>query len=52
MNDPRANRGDEPNPSPLHTRELTWAALIGHWAAFAKSALALPLDAPGRALRE
>lgn len=32
-------------------RKLTWAALLGRWVEFARSALALPDDAPGRALR-
>lgn len=31
---------------------LTWAALLGHWAEFAKSALALPDDAQGRQWRD
>jgi hypothetical protein len=32
-------------------RKLTWAALLGRWVEFARSALALPDDATGRALR-
>lgn len=35
----------------LHPRDLTWAALLGRWVDFARSALALPDDAPGRRLR-
>ncbi|MEE9212517.1 MAG: hypothetical protein V3U29_07675 [Phycisphaeraceae bacterium] len=37
---------------PLHADRLTWAALLGRWIEFAKSAVALPDDAPGRRLRE
>lgn len=32
-------------------RKLTWAALLGRWVEFARSAVALPDDAPGRAVR-
>lgn len=31
--------------------KLTWAVLLGRWVQFARSALALPDDAMGRALR-
>jgi len=31
--------------------QLTWAALLGRWIQFARSALALPDDADGRAWR-
>jgi hypothetical protein len=36
----------------LHPRKLTWAALLGHWVEFARSAVALPDDAEGRAWRK
>lgn len=36
---------------PLHPERLTWAALLGRWVDFARSALALPDDAEGRRLR-
>ena len=29
---------------PLEPKKLTWAALLGRWMAFAKSAVALPTD--------
>ncbi len=32
-------------------KDLTWAALLGRWIEFARSALALPDDADGRAMR-
>lgn len=32
-------------------KKLTWTALMGRWAAFARSAVALPDDAGGRAWR-
>lgn len=32
--------------------KLTWAALLGRWVDFARSAVALPDDAEGRAWRE
>jgi hypothetical protein len=35
--------------SSLDARKLTWAALLGRWVAFARSAVALPDDAQGRA---
>ncbi len=35
--------------SSLDARKLTWAALLGRWVEFARSALALPQDAAGRA---
>ena len=37
---------------PLQPDHLTWAALLGRWVEFAKSALALPTDDPGRRMRE
>lgn len=37
---------------PLHPHRLTWAALLGQWVDFARSALALPDDEAGRRLRE
>lgn len=39
-------------PPPLHPERLTWAVLLGRWVDFARSALALPEDDPGRRLRE
>ena len=42
-------RGDA---GPLRPRQLTWAALLGRWVEFAQSALALPQDAVGDAVRE
>lgn len=32
-------------------RKLTWAALLGRWVEFARSAVALPDDAQGRAYK-
>jgi hypothetical protein len=37
---------------PLNTDKLTWAALLGRWVEFARSALALPTDEAGRRLRD
>ncbi|MEX0742212.1 MAG: hypothetical protein WD079_05390 [Phycisphaeraceae bacterium] len=34
------------------SRKLTWAALLGRWVEFARSAVALPDDAAGRAMRQ
>lgn len=34
---------------PFDPRKLTWAALLGRWVQFARSAVALPDDARGRA---
>jgi hypothetical protein len=47
------NPSSEPSESfaPLHPERLTWAALLGRWIEFAKSALALPDDDPGGRLR-
>ena len=43
----------EPEPGDsLNTRELTWAALLGRWVEFARSAVALPPTETGRRLRE
>jgi len=33
----------------LNPQQLTWAALLGRWVEFARSAVALPDDAEGRA---
>ena len=35
--------------NPYQPRQLTWVALLGRWVDFARSALALPDDAVGRA---
>ncbi len=45
-----ATGGDE--PAPLHPERLTWAVLLGRWVDFARSAVGLPVDEQGRALRE
>ncbi len=37
---------------PLNPERLTWAALLGRWMTFARSALALPENEEGRRLRE
>jgi len=37
---------------PLDAQRLTWAALLGRWIEFAKSAVALPQDQPGKRLRQ
>lgn len=37
---------------PLHPDRLTWAALLGRWVDFARSALALPTDVEGRRMRD
>ena len=38
-------------PAPLHPERLTWAALLGRWVEFAKSAVGLPTDETGVKLR-
>jgi hypothetical protein len=38
--------------STLRPRQLTWVALLARWVDFAKSALALPNDTVGTALRD
>jgi hypothetical protein len=43
---------DAPQPDPLHPEQLTWAALLGQWVSFARSAVALPEDAPGQTMRD
>lgn len=40
-----SNPDDDYNP-----KALTWAAMLGHWVDFARSAVALPDDAAGRKL--
>ncbi len=35
----------------LNPKKLTWAALLGHWIEFARSAVALPDNAEGQAWR-
>lgn len=40
-----------PQTPPFHPRAATWAALLGHWTRFARSALALPRDEAGERLR-
>lgn len=40
------------NPQPLDSGKITWAALLGHWVDFARSALALPDDLESWRLRE
>ena len=42
----------QPDPGPLRPRQLTWAALLGRWVEFARSALALPDNTVGTAMRE
>ena len=42
----------EPDAQPLRPRQLTWAALLGRWVEFARSALALPEDPAGTAVRD
>ena len=37
---------------PLHPERLTWAALLATWVDFARSAVALPKDAAGQAMRD
>ena len=37
---------------PFDADKLTWSVLLGRWVEFARSALALPDDEPGRVLRE
>jgi hypothetical protein len=36
---------------PLDAERLTWAALLGRWVEFARSAVALPVDEEGRRMR-
>ncbi len=36
----------------MDTRAITWTALLGRWIDFARSAVALPDDATGRAWRQ
>ena len=36
---------------PLNTTTLTWAALLGRWIEFARTAVALPDDDTGRCMR-
>lgn len=36
----------------IRPRQLTWAALLGRWVEFARSAVALPDDAEGRAWKQ
>ena len=38
--------------SDLEPDKLTWAALLGRWIEFARSAVALPSDEQGRRLRD
>jgi hypothetical protein len=38
--------------APLPAEQLTWAALLGRWVEFARSALALPADEAGQRLRQ
>ena len=40
------------DPAPLHPERLTWAALLGRWVEFARSAIALPDDETGVKLRQ
>jgi len=42
----------EQQPEPLHPEQLTWAALLGQWVSFAKSAVALPADEAGQRMRD
>lgn len=35
----------------LNTRSLTWTAVLGRWVDFARSAVALPDDATGQAMK-
>jgi len=42
----------QPDARPLRPRQLTWAALLGRWVEFARSALALPEDSIGAAMRK
>ena len=51
MNVAKPPANDDPQPPPLHPERLTWAALLSRWVDFAKSALVLPDDEPGRRLR-
>ena len=41
-----------PDARPLRPRQLTWAALLGRWVEFARSAMALPEDTVGTAVRD
>lgn len=38
--------------SPFDPKRITWAVLLGRWTDFARSALALPDDDTGNALRQ
>jgi len=38
--------------APLHPQQLTWAALLGRWISFARSAAALPDDRQNQKLRD
>ena len=49
-NDDEANPGS--HPAPLHPDRLTWAALLGQWIEFARSAVGLPEDDQGRLMRD
>lgn len=52
-NDKRDDQPAQPNePAPLPVGALTWAAMLGRWVDFAKSALALPADDQGNRLRQ
>jgi hypothetical protein len=39
------------DPAPLESEKLTWAALLGRWVDFARTAVALPADADGLRMR-
>jgi hypothetical protein len=43
---------DASQPEPLHPEQLTWAALLGRWVSFARSAVALPDDPRSEKLRD
>lgn len=45
-----ADGGDEPDAGTA--RAVTWAALLGRWMDFARSAVALPTDDAGRRMRD
>ena len=52
-NAPDPKHGSQPGePEPLPVASLTWAAMLGSWVDFARSALALPRDAQGDRLRQ
>ncbi len=40
------------NPTTFQPDKLTWTALLGRWIEFARSAVALPDDADGRAWKQ